>query len=551
MVWADSGPFPCVVQCKGLKKQLIDRTNIADMEESIRKFSASDATADTYILLHNRDGSNREVPLRLEPLLRGLEATGKARRALLWDRQHLLKECFTRMQHLVEQALLLHSAEAAAHFVSLFRFASCHVAEVPVSERSVILRRGAAVDLGPLDGPRGRNPAALLEAASGNSWLVLSGDFGTGKTTAALAAASQSGRPTVFVSCQAIPASVFKGGMTTELVKCVIPSLPLLDALSANDRESLSKMAAGLVSHVLRKPDGSYLFILDGLDEHHELGALAGLQRLSNQLADFKCPVVLTTRRAHLDAMFGDFSLVLGDLGAKGGARESKVLYLEPWNTREVTLVARAAIAATTGIERERMGAFLADVEAERQPYGDLVFHPLFLQFILESVADGERGVTNRPTLIQSWVERKIRRDRASAVPNAVANRAQVVDGMDTAEVVERVCIAMGTVAAEMTIVPDSEIQLTETIAAGRVMDLVRDAFGGVSVELLPLLLNSVLTTVGPRLGMRVDLGFSLRALQEYFVADFLRRRGQTPDRWPRGVKLLYDEMKAAEINAR
>jgi hypothetical protein len=446
------------------------------------------------------------------------------------------------MQQLVEAMLLERSRELSVHFRSLFRFADCHVSEVPVSERHLIFKRGASPQVGQLQGPNIRNPTALLEQASGTKWVVLSGQFGAGKTTAALSAATSSRRRTVFVPCQAVPAAVFTAGTTSSLLTHIADELPALEHIPDEDRAAVAKIARTVVVYLLRKPKSELLFVLDGLDEHHVLATLSGLQRLSNQLAEFSCPVVLTTRREHLESMLGDFNAALSEIGSKHRSeREAQVLYLERWTNEQSLLVVESAASVVAGEERARLEELGRGLATGRHPYGDLVLHPLFLQFILEDVAEGGVQAPTRAALIRAWVHRKIRRDRETWVPAAMAARQHVREGMDTEEFIDRMCAAMARVAFEMTVTEGETHELLESLPASRILEIVGAEFG--PVDLLPVLLNSVLTTLGPRRGRNVPIGFALRILQEYFLAAELTARKADTAGWPVTVRELAGEV--------
>ena len=549
LVWAESGPFPFAVQCKGFKVRDLDTPQVRDVEDSIRKFLDSGESAETYVLVHNRDGRNRDFAERVEALLKKVVEAGKANEAFLWDRQQTLAKVFGKMQQLVEAMLQERSRELSDHFRSLFRFADCHVSEVPVSERRLRFKRGARPQVGELQGPKSQNPTALLEQASGTSWVVLSGQFGAGKTTAALSAATNSRRQTVYVPCQAVPAAVFTGGTTSSLLNHIADELPALEHISDEDRSAIAKIARTVVVYLLRKPKSELLFVLDGLDEHHVLANLSGLQRLSNQLAEFSCPVVLTTRREHLESMLGDFNTALSEIGSKyRSEREAQVLYLEPWMKEQSLQVIEAAASVLGGEERARVKEFGLAVSEGQHPYGDLVLHPLFLQFILEDVAEAGIQAFTRAALIRGWVNRKIRRDRETWVPAAMASRQQVREGMDTEEFIDRISVAMARVAIDMTVSSGERYELSESLPAARVLEVVGAEFG--PVDLLPVLLNSVLTTLGPRSGRNIQVGFALRILQEYFVAYELTARNADTAGWPVTVRELAGELAGDGISS-
>jgi hypothetical protein len=154
--------------------------------------------------------------------------------------------------------------------------------------------------------------------------------------------------------------------------------------------------------------------VIDGLDENRLYLRPEGFQLLNNQLAELKCPIVLTTRLEHLSSMFGNFESLLEGLGSgRRSATAARLLTLKPWTAAEVTLFVEAAHRNVTGEERARVALFSDALREGRltQLYGDLPFHPLFLQFILDDVCSEGLAARRRTELIRSWVQRKIYRD--------------------------------------------------------------------------------------------------------------------------------------------
>jgi hypothetical protein len=537
------------VQCKGFKVQELGADQYRQIEASIQAFIDSDVTASIYLVVHNRDNSDKDRVARVEQLLAEAVSRGKATKALLWPRQRIVTEAFDRMTELLVVALRTRSTEIAKTASRLFRFGSAYVEQVPLSKRKITFRRDEPCEISSVAAGISR-ARETLDQASGTNWTILTGQFGLGKTTTALAAAVASKRPVVLVICAAVPSKVFTDGSTNGFTRHIVNTLAPLDDLCDQDRDLLMPMAASVLSYLLREPKSPFVFILDGLDEHHFFATLSGLQRLSNQLAEFSSPVVLTTRREHLETMLGDFNVAFGELGTKFSAvREALALYLEPWDTQQALELVDAVVEACTGDERlrvVRLREMIAD-GSSAPLYGDLVHHPLFLRFIIEDVV--ERGTTaaDRCALIQRWVERKLRRDRPRASVGPVEGRVQVDPMMDTEEFVARMSGAMGRIAYEMSELGTSEeIQLLETLPANRVVAVVEEVLGVRDVKILPVLLNSVLTPLGPRRGDRLDVGFALRILQEFFAASYLVTNAIDASKWPASVREFVNEIRTA-----
>lgn len=545
IVWADSGPFPCVVQCKGFEVQHIGERQIDQTLRSIEKFKQSDQTAVIYLIVHNRDGSNREFVVRVEEALAKLVRAGKAKTAMLWDRQRTVKELFWQMEKLLISALYKSSQEIFSIFRKLFRFASTQLSVVPAAEHEMILSRNAAPIIRQRSSVGLANVSELIQMSSGIHWTILTGIFGIGKTTAALLTAIHSNTPVLFLRAASVPYSVFSTGGTSLLTRHVIESLNLLETINDKDKEDFYSAAAAVLSYLLRKKNSNFLFVLDGLDEHRFLVTAVGLQRLSNQIADFSCRVVLTTRQEHLFSMLGDFNIAMEEVSAKYGPRTARIVQLSRWTNIQVEQLVNSAIKEASPDERQRLkifGDLIRKGEAE-QVYGQLCYHPLFLQFILEDVVEFGVRSSGRVSLISSWIARKMRRDRTTLLPGGDTARIAVDNDMDAEEFISRMCRALESVAFEM--VDKGDFRLLEMLPGSRVTEIVAGAFEK-PVNLLPVLLNSVLIPLSARTGESVPIGFALRIFQEYFLASYLSRCGLKTSPYPPEVQSLAAEMNSS-----
>lgn len=546
LVWAEHGPLPCVVQCKGFKVRALGADQARQVENSIEKFRESDTEADTYLLIHNRDPRDREFEVRVNEALARLLESGKARYAELWDRQTLLQRVFDEMERRLNSALRARSRELLQHFQDLFRFGRVCIASVPAVREEITFRRDSASRRRTLESSGPQDVASAIAHSSGTEWTIVTGAFGVGKTTAALHAATSSDRPVVVLPCASLSPEVFSSGQTNTLTRHAVRVLDVLDDLSTDDQARLERIAACVLSYLLRVHSSPFIFVLDGLDENRAFTSLAGLQRLANQVAEFACPVVLTTRREHLDLMLGDFNVALSGLARKyGEQRVATGLHLQFWTLRESLAVLDEAIKLSTPEEAARLDELrkMATAGQLEAIYGDLVVHPLFLQFILEdAITHGVRR-QDRPSLLKGWIERKLRRDRQAWAPGAGVTRLQVRDDLDTDEAVERTMGAMQRVAFEMTERVADRVVLTESIAASRLLLIVEKIFDTPMPRLLPFLLNSVMVLHERRSSSDQVVGFAFRILQEYLLACFLETQSIDPTSYPEAVRSLFFEM--------
>lgn len=277
--------------------------------------------------------------------------------------------------------------------------------------------------------------------------------------------------------------------------------------------------------------------MLDGLDENRVYLNPNGMQVLNNQLADLKCPIVLTTRFEHLSTMFGNFEALLQSLGTKRrSARPTRLLTLAPWTSFEVRRFVQEAMNAASDTEKQSLTAFLdaLDERGLHPLYGDLPSHPLFLQFILDDICSTGLHARSRTQLIGSWVTRKIWRDiDHHGIP--------LDEPTDRYEFIGKMLLLTEAVAGAMT-TRDEAVQLNEYIDAAQVESLAAGVFGQ-RISLATLLLYGVMVPKTVRSGMRLETRFALRVLQEYFLARHVRRSGGRSDLHTESVKELINEL--------
>lgn len=544
LVWVDSKPFPCGVQCKGFQVQELGDDQIRQVIKSIEDFRKSDVVCDTYIVIHNRDGKNRKFNDTINKYLSQLVSYGKANKAELWDRQTLLDRAFDRIKHILNDALCKRSQELLGHFQDLFEFGRYYLPIVPVIEKKLIFKRGepcSCEEVHPVDS---HDISKALLSPSNARWTLLTGRFGTGKTTAVLrtvAVAASSRQVMIFVPCATLPSS-FPVTSTNMLLEEITKSLKILDEFEDQDREVIYEVAGPTLAYLLRQSESPYILILDGLDENRAYTNLAGLQCLSNQLADLNCPIVLTTRIEHLNTMFGDFSLAFNEFSTKKGPkRNARLLELVPWGKKQVLQLVNQIIRETTGVEKERLSEFLKLLSNGEYAalYGELPSNPLFLQFILEDVAAEGIQYANRPLLLFRWVKRKIWRDRS------VGGRLTPDDSIDVEDFVDRMVWLMENVANLMTYRIGNRYELAEFIDSVSVTEEAKKLFNITSDQLLGILLNSVLMPQGLRRGSNFNVTFAFRVFHEYFLASYLVRENLSDCDYPDTVRLFYSEIKS------
>jgi hypothetical protein len=542
--------FSCVIQCKTSQNKELDSEAIRRTRASIASFRNSGHQSETFLVLINGDGRSIAFNEAITADLADLISTGRVKKAELWNRQTLLNRTFLRMKEILGEALRRLSSERQEYFRTFFKFGAVYIDRVPVLEESINLRAYAPCERVTVQPVTRRSLPDLLKDSSTARWTLVTGIFGAGKTTAALQASVTKDRTAIFVSARDIGDGATRHG-TNSLAQEIVSSLAIFHSGAApvdgffvqepKDEDSFERLAGPALSSILRSEQSDHVLLIDGLDENRSYLHPNGLQLLNNALADYKCPIVLTTRLEHLDSMFGSFETLFEGLGSKGRSkRPARLLTLHLWTDQEVSDFLSQAQQDTDSDDDRRMLETvrhgLRDGSARRF-YGDLIHHPLFLQFILEDALQFGLRQRNRTQLITSWNQRKIFRDiNHHGIP--------LSKGIDRYEFAEKMASLMESTAATMTTVNvDGEVELTEFVDSTVFEASAAQIFRTSELSLVSLMVYSVLIPKRRKGG--IGLSFSLQVLQEYFLAAYLVRQNRPALRYPRAVVDFYEELKA------
>ena len=535
---------PVVIQCKGFIEPRVEESQLQQMEQSINAFSRSPEYCDLYLLLHNRDHRNTEGIARIRRRLDQLVESGKALQAEIWDLQTCQKRVFQQLYDEIRHALHAHSHALLEQVQQQFIFSTIYQPEVPISLQRLHLHHLERAELEPIMAAQTDNIAnLLLDAGEESRWTLLTGQFGVGKTMSVLQTTLSQQRDVVLVQASKMAPELLDKG-TSYLLGQMISALAIFDRYPPSTRLLLEELSGPVLDAHLKVHPSQLVLIIDGLDENRAYTQLAGFQLLSNQLADYACPIVLTTRREHFDAMFGNFRELLGAWAAKRTKwpkRSARIITLERWDDTLIEAFVAKALASTSGMAAQHLNMLLYAICQHETVtlYGDLLSNPLFLQFIVEDVAEHGVRPMNRCALLRGWAMRKIRRDRRTT------NRITLMQGYDLDEFVAVMLQLMEDVAFAMTIPSPHGIALLEILPARELRQLAASYFPAShdADPVVAILLNSLLCTCGPRQGRELAVMFAFRILQEYCLAAYLTREGLSPAAYPATVRELYQEM--------
>lgn len=542
VVWSDNGLLPWVVQCKGFKeREDIGPSQIDQILKSIEKFRQSEWSCEEYVLLHNRTGENRDAERTIQASLARLREEGKAAVTQLWDRMAFIRNARNRLRQIFIERMREDADRLLLRQEGLFKFGSVYVPDVPVTEKSLLIKRDEPVRMERVGDACERRRVAELVLGRAR-WTLLTGHFGTGKTTTGLHAARAAGHDVIYVHGDDLTDRT--GGYGTNIMLSrIVDSLGLFDDYDDETRAFLDRIAGRGLAELLRSKEGAtFALFVDALDESRSYSTPEGVWRLINQVVELKCPVILTTRREHFDSTFSNFDRALRseDLPTRGGPRRDGRLFdLDLWTEKEVKELIAGAIRIAPADEAVNLKRLCDALQSDegRQLYGDLPTHPLFLQMILEEAASGRIEKRNRAQLIRDWMERKIERDLEAQ------DRAKPTKAVEVGAFVERMMMLQERVARRMTVFEDGAWRLIEQIDSDVIEGEARELLREQNVDISTILTCSVLSALTPRRRGIMPVKFLLRVCQEFFLAAQLRRAGEKPDHWPEEVADFWDEL--------
>jgi DNA-binding MarR family transcriptional regulator len=512
---AEDTVYEVVVQAKGFKvdEQLLESQVNDQILPSIEKFRKSALTCNEYVLLHNRDGADRQLAKKVQDALDVLVAEGKAKSARLWDRHAFVKEVRNELDRRIRVKLTDRSQRFLRQHQEFFRFGNVCVASVPLCQSSwkpasVTRFEFSASDFSDVDA------AKLIASPRKVRYSLLVGAFGIGKTTTVLRAADAKDLQVIYVPAHTIPREHGSQG-TNYLLRNINDELELLDDLPSETIEVLNDVMGAALGRVLRQPGDQFALVIDGLDEHYFYGSAQGLMWLTNELSELRCPIVLTTRKEHLLATAGNYEVAMQSLSKKGGAdRTVDVIELGPWSSAHAEQLLRSVLVLGVTEDQASSIRTLLDLIASGSSTisARLLSHPLFLQMTLDLIMDGEEWlIDDEDELIGLWVRRKIQRDLS-------VRRLPLNFRFDVEHYVEGMIESMSRVAMKMQMSDGDTAMSSEVIAIEAFSEIARKEIGLPDLDEATLVSTSLLVPATRRRGRILEVKFFHRAFQEYFV---------------------------------
>lgn len=524
LVWSDSRPFPLVVQCKGFQvhEQELGREQVRQCLASIQSFARSGLTTKVYLLVHNRPGKSAEFRQPIQQALSELMNSGCAEKAELWDLSRILTEAFNSVLKRVQVGIRQWNLSVANIHARMEPELCTPLDVVPLQTSELLVDQHRLLSSSKPTRSLA-DPSTQILAAHVRLCVVI-GEAGFGKTTAALRSFGVGNRQVLYVPGASISDRTVS---TKDLLEQCVSLDTLLRDVQDSDQPTLSRIARPVIAHILKDPETPMILMIDGVDESVYLCRRGGIQSLLNLLREVRVPIVLLARSELWHERQGDFTASFGAIARHGIPRRQRIRLIEllPWSDDEIrTLASRYRTTIADPEQRARVDVFIRAIQSGDYTrfYGDIPRRPLFLRFILETVAERDVHEVGRAALFQEWAELKIRRDVTRPMNWGVVGRPPVTSHGESIDMVVYLAFcAMATAAYRMTQVHNGSLELTPSCSLDEVLSAER-GFSGIT-DSTGLFLNSLLVPL-PRasVGERLRLRFAHRAYQEFFLARHL-----------------------------
>jgi hypothetical protein len=519
------------VQCKSTVKSKFDSADIKEFKRDLRKFIESGTRCERYVLALNRNDFEGNIHKAITELGEQLPASPRVE---VWELARIVREAENAIRELIRRRVKAFNEEWRKQLTGRFAPSGSWVRHVPACTYRMMLTWDSDPEIRRDKESKDIEIGSYLLRDWGPHMALLIGDDGIGKTSAALMATQEPDRTVIYVPASSLNVPPSHG--TSELARQIGISIDVQP--EHGDDTKLFRFFVGRGLAQILREDETVTLVVDGLDENRIFRGFDGLRYIRSQLLGMRCKIILSTRTKHFALRAGDFSQALQDKGKAPNRKKGiQVVELRPWT--ETTTINHIKDIARTLPNRKQssLKQLIAAINEGRASsfYGTLLSHPIFLDLVIDDVANDKIKTSTRSSLVRSWIIRKIRRDQSKY--------QSVTLGGDLTQEMRLILQALEKIALEMsepaTKVPIERISHTEVRRILAEHRLTED-------EIFDLLLKSVLVAVGQTTTFRdASIMFSHRVFHEYMIASALVRIKEAPSQdTPLEIVTFFNELQ-------
>lgn len=515
--------IPLAVQCKGFHvgDSEMGKDQIKQCEDSIDTFIKKGFKADVYILIHNREPNSnfqKQVELKLDEL----KELGHVKEAYVWDYLMLIRQACNKVRERCRNFISLN--ELKANNFLLDKPICTPLEQVPIEILEIVFNRNQKVSETHITEKISDPAQELLKTQVSNLSLVLA-KAGYGKTTSALRTFQYSDKRIFYLSAASLPRD---GNNKNSLFKTWITFDEMYEQVSDEDFPILEQLISPALEYLLKDPKQPVILILDALDESIYFSRPHGLQDLFNHIADVKVPVILlareefwVTKQEHFATSFGRQA----EKQDKNIKRKARVIKLKDWGKEQIAAFAERYKTELKGEERTNVEKFINIIKSDgyENIYGDIPKRPLFLNYILESVAFEGIKSKSKAKLFYDWACLKIKRDFQNPILAGGEGRNSILQNRhlnDEDDVLRLSFKIMKIAASKMVFIQNNRLELLPSCDIDEIK--AENSELAFSLDAVGMFLHSLLEQEkSDAQGQTVK--FTHRTYQEFFLALFIK----------------------------
>jgi GTPase SAR1 family protein len=520
VTWDERRPFKLVMQCKGFKvtEEEIGDSQIDQCIKSIKKFMQSKIQADTYILLHNRDGRYGKFNALINTELDKLVNEGYVKKAELWNRQQFLNHVFN---HVLKISIKYFVDRKNYKNEFLDELITDIIHKVPALKSTLKINQ-FQLESQIHESIKIFNILDELQEDDLGNITILIGEAGFGKTTTVLQMLDVE-KPIIYYPASHISLTTIG---TKDLLSHFIDINTLFSDKEDNDIEVLRTILRPILEYLFRNQELETVIIIDGLDESFYFSQRGGLQKFFNQLRDINVSIILTARTEYWNNKIEDFKSSFGILSELKHRQTQtvKLIELQPWDNDTILKFSESYLSrADNNLTKNKINKFIELVKNNNYEYfyGDIPKRPLFLKMILETLSFNDKR-TSKSQLLFNWVKLKIKRDYERPLKYGHQGREYISNKYEKLDDLIEISFDFMKKAAEMmTVIENNKLLLLPHCEFSDV--IIKYNFNLRLENPKGIFLNSLLIPL-PRLGIKQNLliKFAHRIYQEFFLSLYI-----------------------------
>jgi len=265
------------------------------------------------------------------------------------------------------------------------------------------------------------------------------------------------------------------------------------------------------------------ILLFDGLDEHHYAYQAKDLQQIFRCIKKLRPECFFTMRKEFWDDKQGNFRSALQEVSMDG-----EILFLSEWSNLEIINYVDQYIVKVNldDTQKRNINDFKELVYNNNYDryYGDIPKRPLFLDMVIQDISSDQIKQRNLAEIYELYLVKKFDFDRRAIFGNNQRSPLQLESSEDRDKVLSKIFLVLEKTASLMFYNNEqNECVFLNSIRETQIESYI-DLLKWKEFSITEILLNSILVSFSKRNVEGLEVKFSHKSFQEYFIAKYLFR---------------------------